>query len=421
MSVTYLRSLQSVRERCSLLLSNPTHLNHFNVNLDALPPVINFILDLIKRDYPTLSSIPPHSRWRHFEASNTSTPIDRITPLLESWKDYGDQIEPVRRLLDLFVVSVLLDAGAGDKWKYGEYNRSEGLAIASLDWFLAGGFSSTENKFQVDATKLKSISASQLADAFKVSDSNPLVGVDGRTLLLNRLGAVCESFPEYFKSSDGSFRPGVIVDYLIKHSSTLKTGSGWVVKIDALWEIVMTAFSGVWPPSRTKLDGVALGDVWECKAMKSIEKDAGGIHANCKGLIPFHKLSQWLTYSLMEPMGLIGIVFEGVENMTGLAEYRNGGLFVDFGVLTLKNVPVGTIPKYNVYDDEVVEWRALTVSLLDLVAEKVREELGLTKDEMPLAKVLEAGTWKAGREIAKKLRPDTRGPPIEIISDGTVF
>jgi hypothetical protein len=53
-------------------------------------------------------------------------------------------------LIDLFVVSVLLDAGAGDKWKYEEpgsgniYTRSEGIAVASLYMFLEGAFSATE-------------------------------------------------------------------------------------------------------------------------------------------------------------------------------------------------------------------------------------------------------------------------------------
>ena len=48
--------------------------------------------------------------------------------------------------------------------------------------------------------------------------------------------------------------------------------------------------------------------------------------------VPFHKLSQWLTYSLLEPfMETLHLTFDGLELLTGLAEYRNGGLFVDFG------------------------------------------------------------------------------------------
>jgi hypothetical protein len=102
--------------------------------------------------------------------------------------------------------------------------------------------------------------------------------------------------------------------------------------------------------------------------------------------------------------------------MTGLAEYRNGGLFVDYGVLSLKSQTDG-IPRFQVWDHAVVEWRGLTVALLDETGKRVRQALGV---DLPLVKILEAGTWKAGREIARSKREGC-GPPIEIISDGTVF
>ena len=44
----------------------------------------------------------------------------------------------------------------------------------------------------------------------------------------------------------------------------------------------------------------------------------------------------------------------------------------------------------------VVEWRALTVALLDRIAVEMRRLLGLNADELPLARVLEGGTWRAG-------------------------
>jgi hypothetical protein len=39
---------------------------------------------------------------------------------------------------------------------------------------------------------------------------------------------------------------------------------------------------------------------------------------------------------------------------------------------------------------------------------------------LPLAKVLEGGTWAAGRIIARRLRADG-SPPLNVVSDGTVF
>ena len=68
--------------------------------------------------------------------------------------------------------------------------------------------------------------------------------------------------------------------------------------------------------------------------------------------------------------------------------------------------------------EAVVEWRALTVALLDRLADRVRARL--QRPDMPLARILEGGTWAAGRRVAAELRPDG-GPPLRIASDGTVF
>jgi hypothetical protein len=109
----------------------------------------------------------------------------------------------------------------------------------------------------------------------------------------------------------------------------------------------------------------------------------------------------------MEPMQVYaGIEFIGTEVFTGLPEYRNGGLFVDMGVLLLKpdtlargraHVHSGSDapPRFEVYDDAVVEWRALTVALLDKVGAMVRDRYGKTEKELPLVKVLEAGEFES--------------------------
>jgi hypothetical protein len=57
----------------------------------------------------------------------------------------------------------------------------------------------------------------------------------------------------------------------------------------------------------------------------------------------------------------------------------------------------------------------------DRIAQLIRDKLGLSAAQLSLAQVLESATWKGGREIAKRLRPATSGPPIDIESDGTVF
>jgi hypothetical protein len=71
----------------------------------------------------------------------------------EDWKKAGcDSLELTRRLIDLFFVSVLLDAGAGDHWHYVEpdtdrtYERSEGIAVASLYMFNALAFAASKSE-----------------------------------------------------------------------------------------------------------------------------------------------------------------------------------------------------------------------------------------------------------------------------------
>ncbi|MFN6953151.1 MAG: DUF1688 family protein, partial [Albidovulum sp.] len=75
-----------------------------------------------------------------------------------------------------------------------------------------------------------------------------------------------------------------------------------------------------------------------------------------------------------------------VDGLTGLPEYRNGGLFVDMDVIALRD-PAMAAADNTVGSPLVVEWRGLTVALLDAIAPLVRERLGLTAAAFPLARV----------------------------------
>ncbi|PJF18230.1 hypothetical protein PSACC_01941 [Paramicrosporidium saccamoebae] len=419
-TVEYLQSLAAVRERCEavLELGLADKLECFSVRLDKLPEAAEMITKLIIRDYgnvgpaevdSTIANIPPHGRWRHFGAENVERLIKELEVALN-----GDKIKITTSMLDLFIVAVLLDAGAGDAWKYNDNGktivRSEGLAVAALRMFQSGLFSSSE-KLRVDSRGLKNLKESDLVAGFQVSQDNPLLGVGGRLALLHQLGNVIEKQTQYFpKDSEGFSRPGALVEYL-----TTKQSAKSQVHIDVFWDLVINGFGGVWPESRTKLNGVSLGDVWPCAVL------------GC--LIPFHKLSQWLSYSLMEPISyFLGIEFVNAEKMTGLAEYRNGGLFVDLSIITLKESAKKygiqsadfSVPTFAPDSPVIVEWRALTVALIDRLAILMRSQLKVNAECLPLPKLLEAGTWKAGREIAKQLRPGG-GPPIALLSDGTLF
>jgi hypothetical protein len=104
--------------------------------------------------------------------------------------------------------------------------------------------------------------------------------------------------------------------------------------------------------------------------------------------------------------------------LTALPEYRNGGLLLDTGVIVARD-PALLRKTWQACDAPIVEWRALTVALIDELAVRVRAALGRDPTQMPLACVLEGGTWAAGRALAQELRGGL--PPLDIASDGTVF
>ena len=152
--------------------------------------------------------------------------------------------------------------------------------------------------------------------------------------------------------------------------------------------------------------------------------------SNTGNIQPFHKLTQWLAYSLMVPFQrLLSVKWTNADLGTGLPEYRNGGLFVDMGVLTLKPDTLqrgfktsGTnLPCYRVMDDEIVEWRAMTVALLDELHRRILASGRFGETKLTLPQMLEAGSWKAGRELAASKRPESRCSPILNSGDGTLF
>lgn len=368
-----LLSAAAVRETADrmFLLAQDGGLPEWRLDMSRMDFAADLTAETVRANYPDLN-VPFHARWRHFTAGGR-----------DLWGEAQKPSQPLelgRAAFDLVIPSVLLDAGAGPGWRYrdasgAELSRSEGLGVASLRMWESGALDD-----------LSAVTAASVSEAFQVSDSNPLVGVEGRAALLRRLGATVA-------------RPRALFDLM---AAQAKRG-----KIDAeiILEVLLRELGPIWPGRRTR-GGVPLGDCWPHPLPG-------------RDLVPLHKLSQWMSYSLIEPLQWAGIEVVNIDGLTGLAEYRNGGLFVDTGVLSLRN-PDDERIAHPVDSPVVVGWRSLTVALLDRLAPMVRERLGVTAKAFPLACVLEGGTWAAGRRIAKEKRADA-SPPLTILSDGTVF
>lgn len=393
-----LRSPAEIRSRSHHLLARARDgaSAWFTVQDDAMDSAAAAVADLTVARFPDLD-IPFHSRWRHFEAGG----VDRKREL-DGLLAGLDPAGCARAMIDLTVVSVLLDAGAGPDWTYREadtglqFSRSEGLGVASWHAFTAGVFSSDPAcPLQADAAGLIGLNTGLLAGHLQLGPDNPLVGFDGRADLLRRLGAALAAQPAVFGVPG---RPGGLFDLLAPEPTA-----------DDLLGVLLSALSGIWPAGNA-IDGESLGDCWPHPAVPGAGRT--------QGWMPFHKLSQWLTYSLLEPFGWAGAPVRGIEALTGLPEYRNGGLFLDTGVLALRD-PGWAEHGWTPADELVIEWRACTVALLDELAVLVRRRLGVTAERLPLACVLEGGSWAAGRALAQRLRGGL--PPLTVHSDGTVF
>jgi Protein of unknown function (DUF1688) len=397
----------SVRERSHRMLAIGLEdkLPNFRIHLDRMADAVDLVLETTRKAYPSFE-VPFHSRWRHFVMDGD----DRWAALADN-TSWPDRAARARAEFDLAITSVFLDAGAGPTWRYQDpktglaIGRSEGLGLASLAMFAGGGFSANpQAPLRADASVLANLGVADLQKNLQVSPANPLVGIDGRADLLRRLGTLVASKPEIFGSHDTP-RPGGLFDRL-----KALANNGQLPAPMILSELLQQ-FGPIWP-SRLTLGGIALGDCWKHPALVTAEDVTNG-------LVPLHKLSQWLAYSLIEPLQNAGIEVTDIDGLTGLAEYRNGGLFIDIGVLTFRDADAAQ-REHDVASPMVVEWRALTVALLDRIAEGVRQRLQLDSKSLPLAKVLEGGTWAAGRLLARQRRADA-SPPIKVISDGTVF
>ena len=379
-SLAWLRTPAAIRERAEQMLkyAEDGRSQWFSVDPNGLEQAVQATLDVTRKRFASPSAIPFHSRWRHFEAGGR----DRWAALAPRLAHLPKE-EVARRRMDLAVVAVLLDAGAGPDWSYREpvtnetYARSEGLGVAAFHMFADGVFSrdAKGDPLRADAERLAALTPMDIALGFQVKAHNPMTGLEGRAGLLQRLGGV------------GLDRPGALFDIV---------ATGGDVKAASILAAVLDKLSPIWP--------TPMGDVWEHPVI---------------GLVPFHKLSQWLSYSLVEPIEGAGLKVVELDALTGLPEYRNGGLLVDAGALRPKQSALLT-RTFAPGDEAIVEWRALTVALLDRIGAHVRLHLGLDAERLPLVKVLEAGTWFAGRVLAAERRPGG-GPPITVASDGTVF
>ncbi len=304
--------------------------------MDRLPVTADFVAGVVRDRYPTLRP-PFHARWRHFVFEGKD--LWGAIAAGRAWRDSapaavasggaavragGGGDAAARAAFDLAITSVLLDAGAGPEWRYRDSAtgltavRSEGLALASLRWFERGGSSDDpHDPLRADAAALCRLDARAVDEAFQSREGNLLQGAAGRAALLNRLGSAMLDRPDLFA-------PGRLA------------AARWIVRCAVGTPPDRTADSPPRPFSRSSWRAsdrsgrtgrcwmaVPLGDCWPHPALRGPRP--------ADGFVPLHKLSQWLAYSLIEPLENAGLTVVDVGGLTGLAEYRNGGPVCRYG------------------------------------------------------------------------------------------
>lgn len=408
-----LLSATAVRQRCQRIgeLAEVGKANWFSINETHFQRCVQLVANTCLKNYPDLN-IPAHSRWRHFEIGN-----------INLWQHYtqnftGEKIELARSAVDLTFLSVLLDAGSGREWTFADQPsgkklaKSEGLAAASAALFFnhIARFEASKG-WIMDSASLQSLTEKKFASSLQHSPKNPLLGIDQRFSLLQALAVLLEN---HQTDQQPYARPANLLDDCLAVCKSTFRGT---VSIDAaqLLALVLKRFGTIWQHgyavSNHAGERLNLGDCGYHSLLTSGDET--------DGIVPFHKLLQWLTYSLIEPLQWAGIRVVNLDGLTGLAEYRNGGLFIDTGALQPLHQDL-LHSRLTLECEAVVEWRALTVYLLDRLAVELRTTLKLSAKQLPLCSVLQGGSWSAGRALATRLRPQAAAP-LNLAIDGTLF
>ena len=270
--------------------------------------------------------------------------------------------------------------------------------------FEAGAFSARPgDPLRADASALESLADEAVAAGFQASDANPLAGIAGRADLLRRLGRTVAAAPKIFATADAP-RPGGLFDHLAALADHRR------IEAPTILRELLLHLGPIWP-SRITLGGIALGDCWRHPAIRRDDPT--------DQLVPFHKLSQWLAYSLIEPLEAAGIAVTNVDGLTGLAEYRNGGLFVDIrgSDLPRRRRRRARAPRGLAAGGRL----AFTHRRPARPPGWARSRAARTRRGEPAARPHPARRHLERRTVlAARLRPDG-GPPVAIVSDGTVF
>ena len=270
----------------------------------------------------------------------------------------------------------LPEAGSGGQ----TYARSEGIAVASYNLFVAGAFSDDPDgaPLRAAAGALERVTGASLARGLQVGDDNPMVGVEGRAAMLQRLGAAVRAEPAW-----GGRLGGLGVQLRQAASGTERSRPSDVLGA------VLDALGSIWP-GREVCAGQNLGDVWTHSSVRP------------------RALSQAVAVAHLLALRAAG-VGGGVDRRSGRPD---GPRRVPERRPVRGRRRAGTQARRRASrrargrsSDVVIEWRALTVALLDRIAERVRAHPGPLRRRAPAREGARRG------HVARRSRARGRATP----------
>lgn len=383
-----LLTARAVRDRAAGVFeaARAERLAHIRVDLTKLPDAVARTISAIEASYPDFQ-IPPFGCWRAFEAGG----YDRWSALAGA-RGFETPDAFLCAAADLAILCHVLSVPLRDGWTLtdtitGEtLSGREGLSVGVLSMFAAGSFSSDpSDPLRADAHALIRLEEDEIVWGLQLDRNRDSDTVRSITELFRRLGEASGLRPDLFEI-DGATRPGHLVVPFFAASASAP------VELAKLLEALLDGLSPMWQGG-ARLDDVTLGDAWHHSALLQ-DLDAPGI-------VPFHLPAQEMAYALVEPFAQAGVEVVGLDDLTGLANLEHAALFLDAGVLSLKDVGDAD-PDGPSALDRAIELRALTVILLDRLAVALRNDLEAPEGALPLTCVMEGGTLQAGREVLLK-------------------
>ncbi|WFE89280.1 DUF1688 family protein [Roseibium porphyridii] len=374
---------QEVRRRAHAFLDMGIagKLNHVGLDLTKLDDALGLVLETTKEIYPDFQ-IPPYGIWRAFETGG----IDRWSAMASA-REFESAQEMLLAAADLALLALFMKTRRPGNWVFedpmtgSKVAGDDALALAAFHMFASGSFSGEmTDPYRVDAETLVRLDLNELTSGLQWDRDADQELLSAMQAHLKRFGEAMALRPDLFSEGNVT-RPGVLA---------LRLAGEADAGIDAskLLDNLLETFAPVWDGG-AKAGDVGLGDSFDYTG-----KSAGSETTT----VPFHLCAQEMVYSLVEPFAWAGFEVTGLQDLTPPSDLAHAALFVQTGVLAISSENDEALPE-ETKTDRMVELRAVSAALADKLADRLRSELDVSADQVPLTCILEGGTRRAGLRI----------------------